>query len=171
MSEALAIRAAAGDAAAFESLYREHLPHVYGLCLRMSGDESVAADLTQDIFVRVWRELGKFRGGNVHGWIHAVGRNVILNDRRARARFASLVTFEDDVSAVEPPGPRVSRETALTISAAIDTLSPRAQAVFRLHDVDGYSAEEIGELLGITAATVRVHLFRARRRIASVLLS
>ena len=170
MSEALAIRAASGDAAAFESLYREHLPQVYGLCLRMSGDESAAAELTQDVFVRVWRELGKFRGGNIEGWIQTVGRNVILNDKRSRSRFASLISFEDDVAAVEPPGARVSRETALTISAAIETLPVRGRNVFQLHDVDGYSPEEIGELMGISAATVRVHLHRARKKIAAVLM-
>ena len=136
----------------------------------MSGDESSAAELTQDVFVRVWRELGKFRGGNIQGWIQTVGRNVILNDKRSRARFASLISFEDDVASVEPPGARVSRETALTISAAIETLPLRGKSVFQLHDIDGYSAEEIAELMGISAATVRVHLHRARKKIASVLV-
>ncbi len=156
--------------AAFESLYRRELPMVYGLCLRMSGDENAAAELAQDVFVRAWNELGKFRGGNFSAWIFALGRNVILNDRRTRSRFARVVTFEDDVDSVEPPGPRISHETALTIAAAVDQLPPRGRAVFTLHDVEGYSAEEIGDLLGISAATVRVHLHRARRRIGEMLL-
>lgn len=138
--------------------------------MRMTGDEAAAADLTQEIFIRTWKQLANFRGGNFGGWIYTLGRNVILNDRRARARFALLVTFEDDVAAVEPPGPRMSRETALTISAAIETLPPRGQTVFRLHDVEGYSAEEIGEFLSLSPATVRVHLHRSRKRLAAVLL-
>ncbi|MEO8578436.1 MAG: RNA polymerase sigma factor, partial [Gemmatimonadales bacterium] len=143
----LALRAASGDSSAFEALYREHLPQIYGLCIRMTGDEATAADLTQEIFIRTWKQLANFRGGNFGGWIYTLGRNVILNDRRARARFASLVTFEDDVAAVEPLGPRISLETALTISAAIEKLPPRGQVIFRLHDVDGYSADEIAEFL------------------------
>jgi RNA polymerase sigma-70 factor (ECF subfamily) len=138
--------------------------------MRMTGDEAIAADLTQDIFIRTWKQLPSFHGGNFGGWIYTLGRNVILNDQRARARFAALVTFEDDVAAVEPPGPRMSRETALTISAAIETLPPRGQAIFRLHDVERYSAEEIGEFLRLSPATVRVHLHRSRKRLASVLL-
>ena len=137
----------------------------------MSGDESTAAELTQDVFVKVWRELRKFRGGNIHGWIHTLGRHVILNDKRTRDRFSSLVTFEDDPSLVEPPGPRYSRETALTIEAAVESLPPRGKAIFRLHDVDGYSPDEIGDLLGISVATVRVHLHRSRKRLAALLLS
>jgi RNA polymerase sigma factor (sigma-70 family) len=171
VSQALALRAASGDAEAFESLYREHLPHVYGLCLRMSEDEGTAAELTQDIFVKVWRELRNFRGGNIHGWIHTLGRNVILNDKRTRKRFSNLVTFEEDLTLVEPPGPRYSRETALTIEAATDALPPRGQAIFRMHDVDGYSPDEIAGLLGISVATVRVHLHRSRKRLAALLLS
>ncbi|MEP6508961.1 MAG: RNA polymerase sigma factor [Gemmatimonadales bacterium] len=163
--------AGAGNGSAFEALYHEHLPQIYGLCLRMTGDESMAADLTQDIFIRIWKQLSSFQGGNFGGWIYTLGRNVILNDQRARKRFAALVTFEDDVAAVEPPGPRISRETALTISSAIETLPPRGQVVFRMHDVEGYSAEEIGEFLGLSPATVRVHLHRSRKRLASVLLS
>ena len=170
-SDELALRAAGGDAAAFESIYREHMPQIYGLCLRMTADESRAADLTQDIFIRAWNQLGKYRGGNFGGWIFALGRNLILNDARARSRFAKMVTFEADVATVEPLGARVSKETALTISAAIETLTPNGRTVFQLHDVEGYSAEEIGDLLGISASTVRVHLSRSRRKIAEVLRS
>ena len=136
----------------------------------MTGDERDAQELTQDIFVRAWDELDKFRGGNFGAWIYTLGRNLILNDRRARARFSRHITFEDDVAAVEPPGPRISRETALTIAAAVDTLSPRAKTIFNLHDVEGYSAPEIGSLLGIEASTVRVHLHRARQRLAEILV-
>ena len=137
----------------------------------MSEDESAAAELTQDIFVKVWRELRQFRGGNIHGWIHALGRNLILNDKRTRRRFSNLVTFEEDPSLLEPPGPRYSRETALTIEAAIESLPPRGQAIFRMHDVEGYSPGEIADLLGISVATVRVHLHRSRKRLAALLLS
>lgn len=169
-SSHLALSAASGDVAAFESLYRNEMPYVYGLCLRMTGDQQEAQELTQDIFIRAWDQLDKFHGGNFGAWIYSLGRNLILNDRRTRARFSRLITFEDDVAAVEPPGPRISRETALTIAAAVETLSPRAKAIFTMHDVEGYSATEIGLLLGIAPATVRVHLSRARQRLAEVLL-
>jgi RNA polymerase sigma-70 factor (ECF subfamily) len=155
---------------AFELLYRNELPNVYGLSLRMTGDEQHAAELTQDIFVRAWDELAKFRGGNFGAWIYTLGRNLILNDQRTRSRFSRLISFEDDVAAVEPLGARVSRETALTIAAAVETLSPRAKSIFTMHDVEGYSAVEIGELLGIEPSTVRVHLHRARQRLAEILV-
>jgi len=146
------------------------MPNVYGLCLRMTGDQDDALELTQDIFIRAWNQLDKFRGGNFGAWIYTLGRNLILNDRRTRARFSRFITFEHDVAAVEPPGPRISRETALTIAAAVETLPPRAKAIFTLHDVEGYSASEIGSLLGIESSTVRVHLHRARQRLAEMLV-
>jgi RNA polymerase sigma-70 factor (ECF subfamily) len=152
-------------------LYRNELPNIYGLCLRMTGDQQEAQELTQDIFVRAWDELDKFRGGSFGAWIYTLGRNLILNDRRTRARFSRIITFEDDVAAVEPPGARVSRETALTIAAAVETLSPRAKTIFTMHDVEGYSAVEIGAALGIEPSTVRVHLHRARQRLAEMLVS
>jgi RNA polymerase sigma-70 factor (ECF subfamily) len=167
-SATLAIRAAAGDAGSFESLYHRHAPEVYGQCLRMVRDEQAAAELTQDVFVRAWSQLAHFDGGNFGGWLHAVGRNVVLNDRRARGRIARHLSYEGDLAAVEPLGGRVSHETLLSLRAAIEGLPPIGRRVFELHDVEGFSHEEIGRLLRIAPATSRVHLFRARKTLGAL---
>jgi RNA polymerase sigma-70 factor (ECF subfamily) len=157
--------AAAGDRRAFERLYRAHVTHVYSLCARMVADRALAEELTQDVFVRAWEKLGLFRGEAAFGtWLHRLAVNVVLNRRRVdgarKARFAEAEDESDfgDVAAARPtqPGDRMDLE------AAIATLPPGARRVFVLHDVEGYTHEEIARQLGITAGGSKAQLHRAR---------
>ena len=82
-------RAQAGDADAFEAVYRAHAGRVYALCLRMAGDAIHARELVQDVFIRAWEKLGTFRGDSAFGtWLHRLAVNVVLMDRRLAARRA-----------------------------------------------------------------------------------
>ena len=156
-------RAQQGDADAFEAVYREHAGRIYALCLRMSGDAQAAKELVQDAFVRAWEKLDTFRGESAFSsWLHRLAVNVVLMDRRARARRA-----EDSLDDDEDPAPVAaaiarSPELRMDLEQAIAALPRMARQVFVLFDVEGYSHAEIGTMLGIADGTSKAHLFRAR---------
>ena len=154
-------RAAAGDARAFERLYRTHATRIYGLARRMIGPE-LAEEVTQDAFVRAWQKIGTFRGESAFGtWLHRLAINVILGRRSwlgtQRARF-----LDDDAVLQELPSKPAATELGLDFESAIDRLPSRARQIFVLHDVEGYKHEEIATFLGVTAGTTKAQLHRAR---------
>lgn len=158
--------AAAGDRRAFERLYRANVDRIFSVCVRMVGDRAKAEDLTQDAFVRAWEKLGTFRGDSLFStWLHRLTVNVVLNDResegRRRDRHDEGIEDMDTISYgdVRPlPVPGLS----LDLEQAIAALPPGAKRVFVLHDVEGYTHEEIAEQLGITSGGCKAQLHRAR---------
>jgi RNA polymerase sigma-70 factor (ECF subfamily) len=157
-------RAQAGDADAFEVVYRAHAGRVYALCLRMAGDATHARELVQDVFIRAWEKLGTFRGDSAFGtWLHRLAVNVVLMDRRLAARRAEDRLESDGgeprpIATHEPPA-----GLHMDIEQAIAALPPMARQVLILYDVEGYEHREIGTMLGIAEGTSKAHLFRARR--------
>jgi RNA polymerase sigma-70 factor (ECF subfamily) len=154
-------RAQRGDLRAFERLYRAHASRVSGLVRRMMDAEH-APDVTQDIFVRVWQKLGTFRGESAFGtWLHRVAVNVILQ-RRASLR-TERERFVGNEEAIESAPGRFRADSAdPDLERAIARLPQGARAVFVLHDVEGFTHEEIGGFLGVTAGTSKAQLHRAR---------
>lgn len=158
--------AANGDRHAFERLYRANVDRIFSLCVRMVGDRAKAEELTQDAFVRAWEKLGTFRGDSQFStWLHRLAVNVVLNDRetegRRRDRHDDAVEDMDTISYgdVRPlPVPGLS----LDLEQAIASLPPGAKKVFVLHDIEGYTHEEIAESLGVTAGGCKAQLHRAR---------
>ncbi len=158
--------AAAGDRRAFERLYRTNVDRIFSVCVRMVGDRARAEELTQDVFVRAWEKLGTFRGDALFStWLHRLAVNVVLNERQAegRRRDRHDEGIEDmdtiahgDVRPLPVPG------LSLDLERAIATLPPGAKKVFVLHDVEGYTHEEIAESLGITSGGCKAQLHRAR---------
>lgn len=162
--------AAQGDTAAFERVYRAHVPRVHGLARRMAGPEA-ADELTQDVFVRVWQKLGTFRGESAFGtWLHRLAVNVIVERFRtlgvARARF--LADSEPVLELAAAP-PRSRPDLGMDLQAAIEQLPPGARQVFVLHDVEGYRHDEIGTLLGVSPGTSKSQLHRARQALRGLL--
>ena len=159
-------RAASGDRRAFERLYRAHVDRVFTLCTRMVGERQRAEELTQDVFVRVWEKLGQFRGESAFGtWLHRMAVNVVLNDRQAEQRRRSK--YDDGIEDLDqlPHGdvrPLPVPGLSIDLEAAIATLPPGAKKVFVLHDVEGYTHEEIAGMLGVTAGGCKAQLHRAR---------
>ncbi|MGH7483740.1 MAG: RNA polymerase sigma factor [Longimicrobiales bacterium] len=153
-------RAAAGDAGAFERLYRAHVARIHSLVRRMVDPEE-ADDLTQEIFVRAWERLGSFRGEAEFGtWLHRLAVNHCLSRRtrfaRLRARFPLVAP---------PPGSRTRSarpDVRMDVERAIASLPPGARRVFVLHDVEGYRHDEIADLMGISVGTSKSQLHRAR---------
>ncbi len=155
-------RAAAGDARAFERLYRQHVDRVHSLSRRMIGPD-LADEVTQDVFVRVWEKLGSFRGEAAFGtWLHRVAINVILGRRKKLGiRRERFVEGELALGRLHS-NPRRS-ETRIDFEAALQRLPEGAQEVFvGLHDVEGYKHGEIAKMLEISPGTSKSQLHRAR---------
>jgi RNA polymerase sigma-70 factor (ECF subfamily) len=153
--------AAAGDAQAFERLYRTHVSKVHGLARRMTGGAE-ADELTQDIFVRAWQKLGTFRGESAFGtWLHRLAVNVILEHRRTLAAKMSRHQAGDEALQHLSSRP-ATPDLAMDFETAIEKLPEGARQVFVLHDVEGYKHREIGVALGISAGTSKTQLHRAR---------
>lgn len=156
--------AARGDLAAFERLYHAHAGRVRALVRRMLGGEAGdhMDELTQDVFVQAWRKLGDFRGEAAFGtWLHRIAVNRCLAHRQqaglARRRYA------DDPEPLErAPAPRRSPELRLDIEAAIAALPEGMRRILVLHDIEGFTHEEIAERFGIAVGTSKSQLHRAR---------
>lgn len=161
-------RARAGDRAAFQRLYEEHVGRVYALCLRLTGDGDDAEDRTQDAFVRAWQKLGSYRGESAFStWLHRLTVNVVLTERRASSRRAARATAATATNPRAEPAPRAGLHVDL--ERAIAALPPGARAVFVLYDMEGYGHQEIAEMTGIAAGTSKAQLHRARRLLREAL--
>jgi RNA polymerase sigma-70 factor, ECF subfamily len=160
------VRAASGDRHAFEQVYRAHLNHVFSLCVRMTGDRTRAEELTQDVFVRAWEKLPTFRGESAFStWLHRLTVNVVLNERRVDVRERGRTVSSDDDEEIAPPPAATSQPMhaeKMDIERAIAQLPKGARKVFVLHDVEGFTHEEIGTMLGVTAGGCKAQLHRAR---------
>jgi RNA polymerase sigma-70 factor (ECF subfamily) len=155
-------KAAGGDHAAFERLYRGHVDRVYALARRMV-DEEAADDLTQEVFIRVWEKLGTFRGDAKFGtWLHRLAVNHILSRRESlRKRQGRIAGGEGILSRLTASRQRRSG-VALDLEMALGRLPDGARQIFVLYDVEGYGHDEIAELAGISVGTSKSQLHRAR---------
>lgn len=163
---ALVARAAAGDPDAERALYDAHVGRVYRTAYRLAGDDDLARDITQDTFVRAFERLPEFRHEAAFGtWVHrvvvSVGLNTLEKVQRLRRREAPL---EDGLSAAAPER-RADPDLRARLAAAIDALPAGYRAVFLLHDVEGYTHEEIGAALGVRPGTSKAQLSHARARL------
>jgi RNA polymerase sigma-70 factor, ECF subfamily len=170
----LARAAAAGDSAAFENLYEQHHRRVYSLCLRMLGNVSQAEDLTQEVFLQVFKKIGSFRGDSAFTtWLHRLTVNQVLMHLRRRGVKLEHTSEEGDFTdVVETPlqsTRRISMVDRLALDKAISELPPGYRTVFVLHDVEGYEHEEISDLLGVTVGTSKSQLHKARMRLRRLL--
>ena len=167
--------AAAGDAAAFEQLYQQHYRRVYSLCLRMLGSTTQAEDLTQEVFLQVFRKLGSFRGDSQFTtWLHRLTVNQVLMHFRKRGVKLEHTSEEGDfTNVVETPlqsTRRISMVDRLALEKAIAELPPGYRTVFTLHDIEGYEHEEIAGMLGVSIGTSKSQLHKARMRLRELLM-
>lgn len=164
------VRAAvAGDMAAFETLYRRHVPRIHGAVLRLAGhDHGRAEELVQEAFVTAWRKLGSFRHQSAFGtWMYRLAVNTALMDLRARASDPVTDLDTDTLpETAEAPFCPAEREE---LERAIARLPPRARAVLVLHDVEGWRHADIASELDIAPGTSKAQLHRARTLLRSAL--
>jgi RNA polymerase sigma-70 factor (ECF subfamily) len=145
-------RAADGDTAAFERLYRAQLGRIHSLARRMVGEED-ADDATQEIFIRAWNKLDTFRGD--------AAINLLLGWRTSRGRDRERLR-QDEVALDTAPARRPDTALRLDFESAIGRLPDGAREVFVLHDIEGFKHREIARMLGVTEGTTKAQLHRAR---------
>ena len=155
-----------GDQTVARTLYDAHVDRVFRLCYRFAGEYDLAQDFTQETFVQAFTRIGTFRGESAFGtWIAAIATNVSLNELRKVKRFRDRqVGLDERMCVVEPSSP-LEPDLRADLHRAIDALPEGYRTVFLLHDLEGYTHEEIGTILGIRSGTSKSQLFRARRRL------
>lgn len=158
----------------WEDIVRAHSARVYRLAYRLTGNQHDAEDLTQEVFVRVFRSLSSYTPGTFEGWLHRITTNLFLDGarRRQRIRFEGL---GDDV-AQRLPGSELSPAQAWDerhldgdIQAALAALPPDYRAAVVLCDIEGFSYEEIAATLGVKLGTVRSRIHRGRAQLRAAL--
>ena len=169
MDELLIRRAIGGDERAMRSLWIQHAPHIDAVVRRLVGDPDQAADIAQEVWIQIFRALPSYRGESQFGtWAHRIAVNRTLNALRKIRRIDGIQTEirEDSASVEDDLG---SSFLAESIEAAAARLSPGARTVFYLHDVEGYTHEEIAQELGITTGGSKSQLFKARAKLRRLL--
>ena len=159
-----------GDEAAMRSLWSRHAPHIDAVVRRLVGNDlDLAADIAQEVWIQIFKALPQYRGDSQFGtWAHRIAVNRTLNALRKTRRLAKIETdIEDDSGVVEGDSDRTF--LAESIEKAMTHLSPGARTVFVLHDIEGYTHDEIGKELGITSGGSKSQLFKARAKLRRLL--
>jgi RNA polymerase sigma-70 factor, ECF subfamily len=168
--DALVRDAQRGEVAAFEAIYRRFAARVHTLCLRICADSGRAEELTQDVFVRIWRKIDTFRwDSSFETWLHRVAVNQALTALRSSRRRAGWELLTDDPAAVAGPSRQVHPGRVFDLEKAVAALPLGARTVFVLHDVEGYRHGEIAKLMGLAEGTCKAQLHRARRLLREAL--
>lgn len=166
----LIARVRAGDPVAERALYDAHVDKVYRLSYRMAGDDDLARDFTQETFIRAFARLDTFRGDAAFStWLHSIATSVALNGLRKVRRFRKREADIEEADGVTGTQPRAEPDLKRRLAAAIDGLPEGYRTVFLLHDVEGYTHEEIGAALDIETGTSKAQLSRARAKLRLVL--
>jgi len=167
---ALVRRAIDGDERAMRLLWNTHSAHVDAIVTRLAGDPDLAQDLAQEVWIQIFRALPSWRGDSTFStWLHRVAVNRSLNALRRTRRLAAVESpiEEHTVTVAHDEGMRSM--LAASINEACQQLAPGARTVFYLHDVEGYTHEEIASELGITAGGSKSQLFKARAKLRRLL--
>ncbi len=159
-------RVLAGDPDAERALYDANVDRVYRLVYRMVGEPDLAADYTQDTFVRCFERLATFRGESaLSTWITAIAISVVYNGlRKVRRRRAREVDLEH-AEPVAAPGREADADLKVRLAEAIGDLPEGYRTVFLMHDVEGFTHDQIGAALGIQEGTSKAQLSRARAKL------
>ncbi len=174
--EELVFRARSGDLEAFETLYQSHQAGIYTFIRSQVRQAELAADLTQDTFVRAWESLPRLRRpGAFRGWLHRIATNLVRDEvKSGRARLEVAETslaaegenpprLGDSAAESEQPEQRLlSGEMSREVWAALEELSAEQRAAVVMHHMEGMSVAEIAEAMGVRPGTIMSRLARAR---------
>ncbi|MBE9375690.1 RNA polymerase sigma factor SigE [Saccharopolyspora sp. HNM0983] len=157
----------------WDEVVRQHADRIYRLAYRLAGNKHDAEDLTQETFIRVFRNLATYKPGTFEGWLHRITTNLFLDmaRRRTRLRMEGLPDDTDRLPSSGPSPEQVFQDTHLDpdLQAALDQLPPEFRATVVLCDVEGLSYEEIGATLGVKLGTVRSRIHRGRQMLKAEL--
>lgn len=162
-------RAIEGDERALRALWSQHAPHIDAVVRRLAGDPDLAEDIAQEVWIQIFRALPSYRGESQFGtWAHRIAVNRTLNALRRTRRLTKIETdIEEETVSVEHGGEQALLRSVIDAAAA--KLSPGARTVFLMHDVEGYTHEEIATELGITPGGSKSQLFKARAKLRRLL--
>ncbi len=170
----LTAAASKGDMPAFEEIYTRHHRRVYSICLRMLQNASEAEDLTQDVFIQLYRKIGSFRGDSAFTtWLHRMTVNQVLMHFRKRTVKFEKTTEEGETpdqvvtGTANPEKMRIVDKIAL--ENAITQLPDGYRNVFVLHDIEGFEHEEVARILGCSVGTSKSQLHKARLKLQKLL--
>jgi RNA polymerase sigma-70 factor (ECF subfamily) len=165
-----------GDAAmpSWDEIVEKHSARVYRLAYRLTGNAHDAEDLTQEVFVRVFRSLHTYTPGTFEGWLHRITTNLFLDSarRKSRIRFDALPEDADNRLPSRGATPDVAyldQRFDADIEVALASLSPEFRAAVVLCDVEGLTYDEIADVLGLKMGTVRSRIHRGRAMLRSAL--
>jgi RNA polymerase sigma-70 factor, ECF subfamily len=167
--------AAGGNIAAFEIVYQRYHRRTYSLCLRMTGSQTEAEDLTQEVFIQLFRKVGSFRGDSAFStWLHRLTVNQVLMHFRRRSFKNEKVSDdgempEQTVHGTSNPN-RMPVVDRIALKNAIAELPNGYKKVFILHDVEGYEHEEVARMMGISIGTSKSQLHKARLKLRGLLV-
>ena len=162
----LITRVVAGDAAAERELYETYVDRIYRLAFRLAGEDELARDFTQATFIRAFEKIGSFRGeSSLSTWLHSIGVSVALNGLRKTKRLRNREAPMEEGLMIGASRTEAEPDLKQRMARAIDALADKYRTVFVMHDVEGYTHEEISGTLNIPIGTSKSHLFQARSKL------
>ena len=162
----LIARVVAGDRLAARELYDAHVERVFRLAFRLTGEAELARELTQESFVRAFAQLGRFRGESaLSTWLHRVTISVVSNAMRKVKRFRARETDLDEAGLISVDSRVADPDLREKLHRAIDELPEIYRTTFVMHDVEGYTHEEIANVLGVAEGTCKSRLSVARAQL------
>jgi RNA polymerase sigma-70 factor (ECF subfamily) len=180
LDQPLVSRCLDGDEAAWEELVRQHTRQVYGLCFRFTNSAQEAQDLTQDVFLRVFKTIKTFRSaeGSFHTWLARVTRNLLIDHYRRTRQERVTDSIEEQLpmlqetgvaAAARPDQALAGREANEILQATLQKLSPDLREAVILRDLQEMEYREIAEVLDIPEGTVKSRINRGRAELARLL--
>ncbi|MES1195764.1 MAG: RNA polymerase sigma factor [Steroidobacter sp.] len=149
-----------GDLTAYRMLYQVHVAMVYGLACRLVKDRSAAEDVTQEVFIKVWKDIGSFRGESKFStWLHSIcSLTAITYLRRQRGWLKRVITGDESI-------PEIAETSVgnVDLESYVKRLPERARIVFVLHAVEGYPHEEVARLCGMAVGSSKAQFHRAKQ--------
>jgi RNA polymerase sigma-70 factor, ECF subfamily len=168
--EGIVLQAKAGNHMAFETLYRMHLGRVYGICMRMLSDRSAAEEVTQKIFIHAWLKLDSFRGDSrFSSWLYRLSVNMILDELKLAGGKNNPGILDEEIDPASMPSFEPGQDLRMDLNRAIDSLPRQARLIFVMHDVAGFTHEEIAESTNLAPGTCKAQVSRARKILREVL--
>ncbi|UCC48541.1 MAG: RNA polymerase sigma factor [Gemmatimonadota bacterium] len=159
-----------GDPAAERELYDTHVDRIYRLAYRMTGDDDLAQEFTQETFIRAFDRLKGFRGeAAISTWLHSIAVSVVYNGMRKVRRLHARHVDLDETAGLGQNPEGAEPDLRERLAAAIDELPWGYRTVFVMHDVEGYKHEEIAAALGVQTGTSKAQLSRARAKLREAL--
>jgi RNA polymerase sigma-70 factor (ECF subfamily) len=172
-------RCLSGQDAAWEELVKIHTRRVYGICYRFTGSDAEAQDLTQDVFLRVFKNLKSYRSGEglFVVWLTRLTRNLLIDHYRRTRLERATESIEDQISTLEEQtatlarteGMLAGREASELLQGALQKLSPDLRETVILRDIEELEYREIAQVLNVPEGTVKSRLNRGRAELARVL--